>query len=56
MDLDLKYQTFIDGEFWVSVIPSLDVTGYGKTEEEAIKDMEYNLEIYYEDLLESLVD
>ncbi|WP_456867902.1 hypothetical protein [Galbibacter sp. BG1] len=38
------------GEYWVSIIPSLNVSGYGDTEKEAIKDLEYNLKVLCDDL------
>lgn len=41
------------GEFWVSYIPSLNISGYGETEEEAIKDMKYNLDVFCEDLFDA---
>lgn len=40
------------GEHWVSIIPSLNVSGYGETEEDAIKDSQYNLRVLFEDLYE----
>lgn len=40
------------GEYWVSIIPSLNVSGYGESEEDAIKDLQYNLRVLYEDLYE----
>ena len=40
-----------DGDFWVSIVPSLNVSGYGKTEEEAMEDLKYNLRVFFEDLL-----
>ncbi len=40
------------GEHWVSIIPSLNVSGYGESEEDAIKDSQYNLKVLFEDLYE----
>lgn len=38
------------GEFWVSVIPSLNTSGYGSTEEDSRVDLQFNLEVLCEDL------
>ncbi|MBB3125245.1 hypothetical protein FHS04_002789 [Mesoflavibacter sabulilitoris] len=38
------------GDHWISIIPSLNVSGYGDTEQDSIKDLEYNLKILCEDL------
>ena len=38
------------GEFWVSIIPSLNVSGYGKTEDEANESLKENLQVFCEDL------
>ncbi|WP_405199067.1 hypothetical protein [Christiangramia sp. LLG6405-1] len=38
------------GDFWVSVIPSLNTSGYGSTEEESKEDLKYNLDLFCEDL------
>lgn len=38
------------GDYWISIIPSLNVSGYGDKEEDAIKDLEYNLNVLCEDL------
>lgn len=43
------------GEHWVSIIPSVNVSGYGESEEDAIKDLQYNLRVLYEDLHELTV-
>jgi hypothetical protein len=37
------------GNHWASVIPSLKVSGYGNSAEEAQKDLKYNLDIFFED-------
>ena len=37
------------GDFWVSVIPSLNTTGYGDTEADSLEDLQYNLEIFSQD-------
>jgi len=38
------------GEYWVSIIPALSTSGYGKTEEEAQNDLKYNLDLFCKDL------
>ncbi len=38
------------GEHWISIIPSLDVSGYGNSEFNAIQDLKYNLDIFFKDL------
>lgn len=43
--------TGISGEYWISMIPSLNITGYGETEEESKSDLTYNLEVFCLDLL-----
>lgn len=47
---DLNVFSGASGEFIVSIIPSMDVSGYGKSENEAIEDLKYNLNIFLEDL------
>lgn len=37
------------GDYWVSVIPSLNTSGYGSTEEESREDLKYNLDVFCED-------
>ncbi|HET7360994.1 MAG TPA: hypothetical protein VFI78_03590 [Salinimicrobium sp.] len=39
------------GGYWISIIPSLKVSGYGTTEEEAIHDLSYNMDVFCEDLI-----
>src|SRR5690606_25906698 len=39
------------GDHWIVIIPSLNVSGYGDTEDEAIKDIEYNIKVFCDDLL-----
>lgn len=43
------------GGHWVSIIPSLNVSGYSESEEDAIKDSQYNLKVFFEDLYELTV-
>jgi hypothetical protein len=38
------------GDHWISIIPSLNISGYGNTENEAIQDLEYNVEVFSKDL------
>ena len=38
------------GDYWVSIIPSLNVSGYGPTEDEAREDLAYNFDIMCQDL------
>jgi hypothetical protein len=38
------------GEYWVSIFPALNTSGYGKTEEEAQSDLKYNLNLFCKDL------
>jgi hypothetical protein len=40
----------VQGEFVVAVIPSLNVSGYGRTEEEAAESLKENLDTFCEDL------
>ncbi|TDE53651.1 hypothetical protein [Flavobacterium sp. GT3P67] len=47
---NLKCYTGQQGDFWVSIIPSLNVSGYGKTEKESIKDLNYNATLFCDDL------
>jgi len=46
----LKCYTGQQGEYWVSVIPSLNVSGYGKTEQESVEDLNYNSNLFCDDL------
>ena len=46
----MEFSTFKQGDFWVCYIPALNISGYGKTEEEAIKDMRYNFDVFCKDL------
>jgi len=38
------------GEYWGSIIPSLNISGYGDSEKEAVQDLEYNVEQFCNDL------
>lgn len=46
----LKCFTGEQGEYWVSIIPSLNVSGYATTEKESIEDLKFNLLVFCEDL------
>jgi len=37
------------GDFWVSIIPSLNTSGYGDTEEDSFSDLQYNLKVFSDD-------
>lgn len=45
-----KSYTGQSGNHWVSVIPSLNVSGYGQTKDEALEDLAYNFDIFWKDL------
>ena len=38
------------GDHWISIIPSLNTSGYGSTEEDSKEDLKYNLDLFCEDL------
>ncbi len=38
------------GEYWVSILPSLNVSGYGKTEEEALENLKENSDLFWQDI------
>lgn len=40
------------GEYWISIIPSLNVTGYGNSESDAHNDLAYNLKVFCQDIFE----
>ena len=39
-----------EGEFWVSISPSLNVSGYGKTKGEAQESFHYHMQLFWEEL------
>ena len=49
---NLKCYTGEQGEFWVSIIPSLNVSGYGQTEEDSIEDLKVNVTTLCDDLFQ----
>lgn len=40
-----------DGDFWVCISPSLNVSGYGNSIEEAKKSLNENMDVFYDDLI-----
>lgn len=47
----LRIFTGQQGEHWVSIIPALNVSGYGENEADAFRALKENLGIFFEDLL-----
>lgn len=39
-----------EGEFWVSISPSLNVSGYGKTKQEAQESFHHHMQSFWEEL------
>jgi hypothetical protein len=39
-----------DGEFWVSIIPSLNVSGYGNSKEEAQESLNHHMKTFWDEL------
>ena len=39
-----------EGDFWVSISPSLNVSGYGNSKEEAQESFHLHMQIFWEDL------
>lgn len=39
------------GDYWVSLIPFFNVSGYGVTKAESLNDLKYNIAILRDDLL-----
>lgn len=50
MKMALQSFTGIQGEFWVSIIPAVNVSAYGKTEFESIENLKENLDLFCDDL------
>jgi predicted RNase H-like HicB family nuclease len=48
----LKTFTGQQGEFYVSIVPALNVSGYGKDEAEALESLRENLNTFFDDLFE----
>lgn len=39
-----------EGDFWVSISPSLNVSGYGETKEEAQESFHHHMQMFWEEL------
>lgn len=48
--LDLKYATWKEGKYYVAQCLNVDISSFGKTQEEALKNLEEALELYFEDI------
>lgn len=51
LTLEVTVVSAKDGEHFVSIIPSLMISGYGETEEEAFISLDENVETFCEDFL-----
>jgi len=51
----LNMYSGISGEYWVSIMPSINTSGYGLTEEESVDDLKMNVDIFLKYLF-SLTD
>ena len=40
-----------DGEYWICISPSIDVSGYGKSIEEAKTSFDENMDVFFDDLI-----
>jgi predicted RNase H-like HicB family nuclease len=47
---NIKCMIFKEGKYWISFIPSLNVSGYGKTKSDAMQDLDYNIVVLLKDL------
>lgn len=47
--LDLKTVVWREGEFYVAQCLNVDVSSFGKTKDEALKNVQEALELYFED-------
>lgn len=45
-----------DGDFWVCISPSINVSGYGDTADEAQESFKENVELFHEDLFKLKLD
>lgn len=45
-----------EGEFWVCISPSLNVSGYGKTKKEAQESFQHNIDTFWEELKKLKMD
>ncbi len=48
----LRIFTGRQSEYWVSLIPALNVSGYGENEEDAFQALKENLHTFFDDLFE----
>lgn len=48
--LNLKYAIWKEGKHYVSQCLNVDVSSFGKTQKEALKNLEEALELYFEDI------
>ena len=49
IELNLRIAVFKEDEFWIALSPSLDLSGYGDTQEEAFDSFEVSLGIMLEE-------
>jgi predicted RNase H-like HicB family nuclease len=54
MPTSFKYVVYREGEYWVSQCLNVDVSSFGDTQEEAVKNLREAVELYLED--ENLTD
>ena len=47
--LQLKYAVWKEGKYYVSQCLNVDVSSFGKTQKEALKNLEEALELYFEE-------
>lgn len=48
--LNLKYAVWREGKYYVSQCLNVEVSSFGKTKQEALKNLEEALELYFEDI------
>lgn len=48
--MEINAITGKQGDIWVSIAPSIDVSGYGETQEEARESFKHNLNLFANDL------
>ncbi|OGY36916.1 MAG: hypothetical protein A3E36_02220 [Candidatus Andersenbacteria bacterium RIFCSPHIGHO2_12_FULL_45_11b] len=51
--LDLKNVVWREGDFYVAQCLNVDVSSFGKTKDEALKNLQEALELYFEDSSDS---
>ena len=52
--LNLMISYIVEGDYIVIVSPDLSVSGYGKSEDEALQSFEHNLSVLLDDILNIL--